>query len=54
MYLGGVHAFRATCASSLNEQTLSFMTALKASQHLFFFCTAAQSASMLSIVNYYF
>jgi len=37
MYLGGVHAFRATCAPSLSEQTLSFMTILKASQHLFFF-----------------
>jgi hypothetical protein len=33
---------------------LSFMTILKASQHFFFFFTAAQSASMLSIVNYYF
>jgi hypothetical protein len=36
MYLEGVHAFRATCAPSLSEQALPFMTALKASHHLFF------------------
>jgi hypothetical protein len=43
MYLGGVHAFRAMCVTSRSEQTLSFMTALKASQHplSFFICTAA-------------
>jgi len=56
MYLEDIHAFQAMCAPSLSEQILPFITALKASQYLFFFLiyTAAQSASMLSIVNYYF